>query len=94
MPVPLSLTDDDRAALEGERGVATRLAMRILARVAEVMEAPKLLDVTSAHIDGCLYHGRAGLDFARRLAEGGARVAVLTRAANSARSGQGLYSRS
>ena len=76
MPVPLSLTDDDRAALEGELGDATRLAMSIVARVAEVMEAPKLLDVTSAHIDGCLYHGRAGLDFARRLAEGGARVAV------------------
>ncbi|MGH2540517.1 MAG: aconitase X, partial [Actinomycetota bacterium] len=76
MPASFSLTDDDRAALDGERGDATRLAMRIVVRVAEVMEAPGLLDVTSAHIDGCLYHGRAGLDFAHRLAESGARVAV------------------
>ena len=42
------------------------------------MGAERLLDVTSAHIDGCLYHGRAGLDFARRLADGGARVVVPT----------------
>ena len=65
MPGSLSLTDDDRAALDGERGAAARLAMRILTRTAEAMDAPHLLDVSSAHIDGCLYHGRAGLDFAQ-----------------------------
>lgn len=78
MPGSLSLSDDDLAALDGERGAAAQLAMRILVRTAEAMDAPHLLDVTSAHIDGCLYHGRAGLDFARRLADGGARVAIPT----------------
>ena len=78
MPGTLTLTDDDRAALEGERGVATQLAMRILTRTAEAMDAPRLLDIVSAHIDGCLYHGQAGLDFARRLAGGGARARVPT----------------
>lgn len=78
MPGSLSLSHDDLAALDGERGAAAQLAMRILARTAEAMDAPHLLDVTSAHIDGCLYHGRAGLDFARRLADGGARVAIPT----------------
>ena len=74
----LSLSDDDRAALGGNRGVAARLAMRIIVRIADAMRARELIDVTAAHIDSCLYHGRAGLDFARRLAQGGARVVVPT----------------
>ena len=78
MPGSLSLSDDDRSALDGERGAAAQLAMRILVRTAEAMDARELLDVTSAHVDGCLYHGRAGLDFAMRLADGGARVAIPT----------------
>ncbi|MGZ8735380.1 MAG: aconitase X, partial [Acidimicrobiia bacterium] len=78
MPGSLSLSDDDRSALDGERGAAAQLAMRILVRTAEAMDARELLDVSSAHIDGCLYHGRAGLDFAMRLADGGARVSIPT----------------
>ena len=74
----LSLSGDDRAALRGDRGEAVQFAMRILARTAQAMQARELLDVTSAHIDGCLFHGRAGLDFARRLSAGGARVGVPT----------------
>jgi predicted aconitase len=54
------------------------MAMRILVRLATVTGAPRLIDITSAHIDSCLYHGVAGLDFARKLAEGGGRVAVPT----------------
>ena len=78
MPDTISLTDDDRAALEGDLGDAVQLAMRILVRTSSAMGAASLLDITSAHIDGCLYHGQAGLDFARRLVDGGARVAVPT----------------
>lgn len=72
----LALSDDDRAALRGDRGEPVQLSMRIITRIAEAMQAAELIDVTSAHIDGCLYHGRAGLDFARRLTGGGARVTV------------------
>lgn len=78
MPDTISLSDDDRAALDGSRGDAAQLAMRILVRTSWAMGATSLLDVTSAHIDGCLYHGQAGLDFARRLVEGEAAVAVPT----------------
>ena len=78
MPAPLALTDDDRALLGGERGEGAALAMRIVARMAEIQGAERLLDVSSAHIDGGLYHGQAGLDFAERLAAGGARVAIPT----------------
>ena len=74
----VELTAEDRAALDGSRGDAAALAMRLLVAMAGVMEAPSLIDVSSAHIDGCLYHGRAGLDFARRLAAGGGQVAIPT----------------
>ncbi len=72
----LHLTDRDAAMLAGEMGAATQMAMRILATMAGVYGAERLLDIESAHIDGCLYHGYSGLEFAERLAAGGARVAV------------------
>jgi predicted aconitase len=74
----MELMERDRAMLGGERGEAARLAMRIVVEMAGVMQADRLIDVTSAHVDGCLYHGRAGLDFAEKLVAGGARVAVPT----------------
>lgn len=74
----VQLDDRDRALLAGEGGEGARLAMKIIVRMAEVGGARRLRDVTAAHIDGCLYHGRAGLDFVERLAAGGARVQVPT----------------
>jgi len=74
----LELTEHDDALLRGEGTRAEQLAMRIVTKIAEVMGARRLLDVTGAHIDGCLYHGRAGLDFAERLVAGGGRVAIPT----------------
>ncbi len=62
--------------LDGRHGEAAALAMRILLDMARVWEAERLIDVTSAHIDSCLYHGPAGLDFAERLLAGGAHVRV------------------
>ena len=62
----IDLTPADREMLAGERGGAAAFAMRILVDMAGVMDADRLVDIASAHIDGCLYHGRAGLDFARR----------------------------
>src|SRR6266508_2963830 len=64
--------------LDGQLGEAARLAMRIVADLAAVMEADRLIDVASAHVDGCLYHGPAGLEFAERLVTGGAAVSVPT----------------
>ena len=72
------LSDSDQAMLQGEGGEAARLAMELLVATAEAEGASELLDISAAHIDGCLYHGRAGLDFARLLVEGGAKVAVAT----------------
>jgi hypothetical protein len=52
--------------------------MELLLAVGESEQAPSLLDINSAHIDGGLYHGQAGLDFARSLVEGGGKVVVPT----------------
>ncbi len=76
--MPVRLTEDDRAFLDGGRGEAAALAMRIVVETAEVMGAERLLDVSSAHVDGCLYHGIAGLEFAERLVAGGAAVRIPT----------------
>jgi predicted aconitase len=72
------LDERDRELLGGERGEAARMAMSLVSRMAEISGAPSLIDITSAHIDSCLYHGTVGLEFAQRLADGGARVAVPT----------------
>ena len=74
----LELDHRDRALLEGEGGEAARHAMRIVVALARANGAARLIDVTRAHIDGCLYHGQAGLDFARRLASEGGEVAIPT----------------
>ena len=76
--MPVELTESDRAFLRGERGEAAALAMRIVVEMAGVSGAGRLIDVASAHVDGCLYHGHAGLEFAERLVAGGARVSVPT----------------
>jgi predicted aconitase len=72
------LTESDQAMLDGKAGAASRTAMELLVAVAESENAPGLLDISAAHIDGGLYHGRAGLDFAVSLVEGGGRVVVPT----------------
>ena len=74
----IELTDRDQAMLDGAMGTAVQMAMRILLTMANVYGAHRLLDIESAHIDGCLYHGFSGLEFARRLVAGGAKVVVPT----------------
>jgi hypothetical protein len=76
--VTIQLTAEDEAMLAGEWGTAVQMAMRILVTMAGVYGASRLLDVVSAHIDGCLYHGESGLEFAERLVAGGARVCIPT----------------
>lgn len=76
--MPIHLSDGDRRMLDGQRGEAVRMAMAILARMAEVYGAEELMDVTQAHIDGCGLLSDAGLEFAETLAAAGARVVIPT----------------
>jgi len=73
-----TLTQKDQAMLRGDHGAATKMAMSILVRMAEVSGAKELLDITGAHIDSTVYIGDAGLEFAERLASLGAKVSVPT----------------
>jgi len=74
----MQLSDSDAAMLAGDAGSGLALAMRVLLAVGRSMGAERLLDITRAHIDGCLYQGPVGLDFVERLAAEGAQVQVPT----------------
>ena len=74
----LTLSQKDQEMLHGDHGPATQMAMSILARMAEVVDAKELLDIFGAHIDSTVYIGDAGLEFAERLASLGAKVTVPT----------------
>jgi predicted aconitase/predicted aconitase with swiveling domain len=75
---PLELTEHDRALLDGQHGKAAQVAMQIVLRMAELQGARRLVDVTQAHIDGCIYTGPASLRFAEQLVQWGANVRVPT----------------
>jgi predicted aconitase len=72
------LTEADQAMLAGTEGPASQLAMRVIVKMAELAGAAELIGIASAHVDGCLFHGYAGLDFAERLLRGGAAVRIPT----------------
>jgi predicted aconitase len=74
----LQLSNEDVRMLEGKEGKAVQFAMRIIVRMAEVQGACKLINITQAHIDGCIYTGPASLHFAEYLAELGGKVSVPT----------------
>jgi len=74
----LRLSDRERRMLDGELGEGARLAMSIVARMAEVMDASELMAVTQAHIDGCGLLTDASLELAETLAGNGAKVSIPT----------------
>jgi len=74
----LDLSSFDRELVDGAHGAGAAFAMRLLMRFAEAVDARSFIDIEAAHIDGCLYHGRASLDFAERMIELGGKVRVPT----------------
>ncbi|KAK5084747.1 hypothetical protein LTR05_005825 [Lithohypha guttulata] len=77
-PRALDLSTRDKGMLDGEHGEAMKMAMKILIEFAKVQGAERLIDVTQAHIDACVYIGSAGLQFAQKLVSMGAKVSVPT----------------
>lgn len=75
---PLELSEGDKRMLAGTEGESAKLAMEVIVTMAEVYGATELIDISQAHIDGCIYTGDAGLKFAEHLAALGARVKVPT----------------
>ncbi len=74
----LNLEPTDLEMLDGRHGAACQFAMKLLVQYAQMLDAAKLISVVGAHIDGCLYHGQASLDFAERLVQLGGKVRVPT----------------
>jgi predicted aconitase len=74
----MNLSPHDERMLAGEFGPAAQMAMKILVQFGEVLGADEMLDITQAHIDGCIYEGEAHLEFAETLARLGGRVSVPT----------------
>jgi predicted aconitase len=74
----LLLTSDQQAMLAGEAGDAAALALRLIVRFGEIKGAQRLVPITAAHVDGCLYHGPVSIDFAQRLVDGGGKTRVPT----------------
>ncbi len=74
----MKLNSRDEQMLAGDDGPATAMAMRILVQLGEIQDAETLMDITQAHVDGCIYEGEANLEFALRLARLGGKVCVPT----------------
>ena len=74
--VALELGAHVQALLAGESGDGSAMAMRLVCESARLLNAPSLVKVDSAHIDGALYHGDSGTLFAERLQALGARVSI------------------
>ena len=72
----MHLSRQERDMLSSDAPPAVAMAMRILVDMAKLMGADRLVPITSAHIDGCVYFGDAGVLFAERLRDLGGRVAV------------------
>ncbi|MDE0168145.1 MAG: aconitase X catalytic domain-containing protein [bacterium] len=72
------LDAEDVAMLNGERGAAEAMAMRLLVGLGGATGARRMIDISSAHVDGTLYLGEASLEFATRLRDLGGRVRVPT----------------
>ncbi len=74
----MRLTEIEQEMAAGARGRASAFAMEILLRYAEAVGADELIEITQAHVDGCLYHGQVSLDFVELLVGKEGRVAVPT----------------
>ena len=75
----LQLTADEKAILNSKIGSSgDNMALNIVVKAAEMLGASRLVDITSSHIDGCLYHGDSGVLFCETLAKNGAKTKVPT----------------
>jgi hypothetical protein len=72
----MHLTEDETFMISSQAPPAIAMAMRILTETARLMGADRLVEITNAHIDGCVYFADSGVFFAEKLRDLGARVSV------------------
>lgn len=64
-------------------GKAHHFALKLVEQAARIMQAPRLIPISFAHIDACFYTGQSHIDFAKFLLDNDARLAVPTWTNNS-----------
>ena len=74
----MHLTAIEQDMADGGQGRAVAFAMDVLLPFGEAVGAPRLIEITQAHVDGCLYHGEVSLDFVERLVAENGRVRAPT----------------
>ncbi|WP_139173667.1 aconitase X [Geodermatophilus telluris] len=74
----IELSERDLDMLAGHEGEATRIAMRIILRMAAIQQATELIDISHVHVGGSIYTGRGSLHAVERMVELGATVRVPT----------------
>ena len=74
----VALSDRDRGMLAGDEGAATRVAMRIVLRMASIQQATELIDISHVHVGGSIYTGPGSLHAVERMVALGATVRVPT----------------
>ena len=74
----MRLTDEEKSILDGKRGEAARIALSVLVDLGQLFDADELMRVSQVHIDATLYMVEAGLEFAEKMVDRGAKVAVPT----------------
>lgn len=74
----VELSQAEKQILEGSQGEAAQLAMQIIVRMTEIAGAPRLIEISQAHIDACTMLTHSGLRFIEMLAEKGGQVVVPT----------------
>jgi predicted aconitase/predicted aconitase with swiveling domain len=74
----LNLNSTDRRMLNGDQGIANKIAMEAICKMAAVQSANELIDVTKGHIDGCILAHDANLIFAEKMYKLGANVSIPT----------------
>ena len=70
--------DSDRSMITGDKGLAVKIAMEVICTMAAVQDAHELIDVSRAHIDGCILAHDANLNFAEKMHDMGAKTCIPT----------------
>ncbi|MEM1509424.1 MAG: aconitase X catalytic domain-containing protein [Thermofilaceae archaeon] len=76
----VELTRDEERILSGEKGEWLAKAMQTVVKVAEVLEADRLVKISSAHISGISYKnlGLEGVEFIEKISGNGLGFSVTT----------------
>ena len=76
------LSREEERILDGEKGWAYQVAMRILVKLGDLFGADRLIPIESAHISGVSYKtiGDASIDFLEALGKSGVKVMVKSTA--------------